>query len=78
MWFQNKRDALLQIDIKQGVAQWLARLIRKWWKLVKPSKSLIGSKRKKPYPYCIVLVGSSNKFDPDLHIKKDRIAYCVI
>ena len=57
------------MDIKQGVAQWLASLIRNWWMIVKPSKALIGSKRKKPYPYCIVLVGSSNRLDPNLHIK---------
>ena len=54
-----------------GVAQWVARLIRSRGCLSVVSSSLakvpVVSLSKKLKPHCLVLVGSRNRFEHDLH-----------
>ena len=63
---------LLQNKIQGGgVAQWVARLTRDRWIPVsrefEPHQSPVVSLSKKLYSDCLVLVGSRNGFERDLH-----------
>ena len=69
-------DAWFLFQVYRGVGQWVARLTRDRWIPVsrefEPHQKLppVVSLSKKMYPHCLVLVGSRNGFQRDLHTHK--------
>ena len=54
--------------VRGSVAQWVARLTRNRWMHVRASsKAPIVSLSENLYSHCLVLVGSRNEFERDLH-----------
>ena len=54
------------INIRQGEAQWVARLTRNLWMPVSPIKGSRFFYEQELHPHCLVLVGSGNIFERDL------------
>ena len=56
-------------ELRGGVAQWVARLTRNEEVMgSSPINGPVVSLSKKLYPYCLVLVGSRNRFELDFTI----------
>ena len=71
VWVTQWSVYWLLTDTRGGMAQWVARLTHDRWipvsrEFLAPSMAPVVSLSKKLYSYCLVLVGSRNRFERTL------------